>query len=1009
MLNNFFTVADLNYAIFTLFAAFYLISIKNKNKYTKHLIIFFFVLAFMDIAYFLSSLLIDPIWRFHRWITVSMALLGTVHSAYFVMNYPRKSWKRFPEIYFYTFYFIDLMIIIAFIYTSLKVDKVYKFDGHFWDVNEAFWGQIVGLFILINGLFTVISGIIRFFQIRNARLPIILIVFGFILIVMIPSITNLMNRLFILTRDEHQHIWGLLGITGSFILFVTYVNYTKERTTLLSKLYAISLLTILIILQFVNFFVLQERNIIYDQIHKERNHRIINNINYRPEELEYFFKINSNFEFELLYGKENVLLPLEDYKREAAIMLLQIQYLNKQEISKQIIPYVQGYLNWIREIERNYPDYTRQQVLDLIFKNKRKIQLLESKIKNIPEEKFETKFKSSILEKNLNDPIYKHFLSPEVVYKKEVLNKIPVIYHFDERIFKYIPISKDFWKNTFVNYYVIENNQLYLVGYSYKIYRIFIAEIANILFYIIVISSLLILLGYPVFFLVSVLRPLRKLIYGLKKVNKGDFSVYLDVSVNDELGYVTRSFNQMVDSIREKNQQLEEYANKLEQKVQERTKDLENSLREIAALKEKQDGDYFLTSLLVKPLNANEIGKEGDIKVDFILRQFKQFKFKKWESEIGGDFCAAHKIQLQNKNYSFIVNADAMGKSIQGAGGSLVLGSVLEAIVERTKYQDEVKTLFPEKWLKYAFVELHKVLESLNGSMLITIVMVLIDDNTGFMYFLNAEHPDIILYRNGKAEFIKPNKYLIKLGLPADGFISISTFKLEPGDILFLGSDGKDDIVLGYNKDGTRKINFDEKLFLKIVEETEGNLEHIYSNLKERGEFIDDLSIIRIEYTPAIEKTSKRNLIHSENKKDFEEAKEYLVKYKETGKIEFIDKAINILENLVNQYPENYVIRKFLINSYLRKKEEQDIRKAITHLEQLFYYYPEDYNVLLQIVKLLYKKRIYAKAAEYGEIYLLRNPENKEILTLLVQLYDKLKNEQKLNKYKNVLNKLAIG
>jgi hypothetical protein len=30
------------------------------------------------------------------------------------------------------------------------------------------------------------------------------------------------------------------------------------------------------------------------------------------------------------------------------------------------------------------------------------------------------------------------------------------------------------------------------------------------------------------------------------------------------------------------------------------------------------------------------------------------------------------------------MNADAMGKSMQGAGGALVLGAVLEAIVDRT-------------------------------------------------------------------------------------------------------------------------------------------------------------------------------------------------------------------------------------------------------------------------------------------------------------------------------------
>ena len=304
-----------------------------------------FVLGSMDVAYFLSSLFIHPWGKFHRYITVAGALLGTVHVAYFIMNYPRRSWKLFPKIYFYTFYAIDLIIIIAFIYTSLKVGQIYRFDGHFWDFNEVFWGQIVGLFILINALFAIVSGIIRSIQIKQARLQILLIVIGFILIMLIPAITNLLNRLFIITRDEHQNIWGLFGITGSFIVLVTYVNYTKERTTLLSKLYAISLLTVLIILQLVNFFVLQERNRLYNEIHKEKNHRIIQDLTYRPESLEMIVKILPNLNFETIYNKTNLTLPKEEFISEAALMMLQHQYLNHLTISEEIKPFTIGYLN----------------------------------------------------------------------------------------------------------------------------------------------------------------------------------------------------------------------------------------------------------------------------------------------------------------------------------------------------------------------------------------------------------------------------------------------------------------------------------------------------------------------------------------------------------------------------------------------------------------------------------------------------------------------------------------
>ncbi|MCB1320764.1 MAG: GAF domain-containing protein, partial [Leptospiraceae bacterium] len=58
----------------------------------------------------------------------------------------------------------------------------------------------------------------------------------------------------------------------------------------------------------------------------------------------------------------------------------------------------------------------------------------------------------------------------------------------------------------------------------------------------------------------------------------------------------------------------------LEEKVTERTHDLNNALTEVRALKEQQDGDYFLTSLLVQPLTTGRIASET-VQIDFFLRQ----------------------------------------------------------------------------------------------------------------------------------------------------------------------------------------------------------------------------------------------------------------------------------------------------------------------------------------------------------------------------------------------------
>lgn len=998
MLNNFFTVADLNYAILALFSSFYLITIQNKSKNLYHLIIFFFALGTMAIAYFFSSNFINENLRFHRWITVSASLLGTLHLFYFISNYPKSNWKKIPKFIFYFLYGLEVILIILFIHVSLKVGKIYKFDGHFWDINEYKLGQIIGLFIILNGFLALFIGIIRSIQIKNARIPLFFLSIGILFMVIFPAVTNFLNRIFLITREEHQNIWAIFGNLGCFIAFVTYVNYTKERTTLLSKLYAISLTSILIILQFVNFFILQERDKLFDLIQNEKNRNIAAHRDYRPKEVKFILEIQPDLEYELIYNSSdnlNLLPYFENLKSEFALMYLQLSLINSKEIPKKVQNYIESYSNFIESIRSKF--LSNQEVLQFFYNNKRKLQLLNQNIQNISDENFEKEYKN-LFQKNQTDEIYKYFLKENIKSKEEALQLVPNLISFNQKRYFYIE-NNSFWNSTFIGYYYTIENKIYLILYDYFYYRIFIAEIADILFYIIFVSGILILLGYPIFFLESMLKPLKRLILGLQKVEEGDLSINIDISVNDELGYVIKIFNQMVRTLKEKNEKIEEYTNHLELKVIERTKELEKSLREIESLKEKQDGDYFLTSLLIKPLNSNEIQDSKNIKVNFILKQYKNFKFKKWESEIGGDFCTAKKIQLRNKNYSFIVNADAMGKSIQGAGGSLILGSVLEAIVERTNYQEEVKELAPEKWLKYTFVELHKVFESLDGAMLISILMLLIDEESGFLYFMNAEHPDLILYRNSKAFFIKPKKYLKKLGVYAEGLLNISTFQLLPGDILLLGSDGKDDIVIGKNEDGSRKINFDETLFLKIIEEAKGELHSIYNNLKERGEFIDDLSIIRIEYTPDIPQFNKKISISYSYKENFLKAKKTIENILKNQDSLLIEEAFKTLRELQQKHPENILIKQLLYKLFLL---ENKTTEAILILEDILKIDPSQEKVLYKLIKLLKRKKFYSKAAEYGEIYLLRNPDNTEILQILTEIYRNM-NHSKYKKYEKFL------
>lgn len=69
---------------------------------------------------------------------------------------------------------------------------------------------------------------------------------------------------------------------------------------------------------------------------------------------------------------------------------------------------------------------------------------------------------------------------------------------------------------------------------------------------------------------------------------------------------------------------------------------LNSAYKEIKSLKIQQDADYFLTSLLIKPLSNFDI-KSNFYKCEYYIEQKKKFEYKKYKEEIGGDFILVKK------------------------------------------------------------------------------------------------------------------------------------------------------------------------------------------------------------------------------------------------------------------------------------------------------------------------------------------------------------------------------
>ena len=429
--------------------------------------------------------------------------------------------------------------------------------------------------------------------------------------------------------------------------------------------------------------------------------------------------------------------------------------------------------------------------------------------------------------------------------------------------------------------------------------------------------------------------------------------------------------------------QVEELNASLERKVQERTEQLSKSLREVQDLKFQQDGDYFLTSLLIKPLMVNQVQSES-ISVEFFIKQKKSFDFKGKTVEIGGDICIANKINLMGRNYCIFINGDAMGKSIQGAGGALVLGVVFRSVIART--QQEPMDLPPEVWIKNCFVELQNVFVSFDGSMLISVVMGLVDEKSGMMYFLNAEHPFTVLYRDNKASFLENELNLHKIGMVGlDGKLRVQTFHLEVGDSIIIGSDGRDDVLMGTDSNNQRVINEDETRFLRHVENGSGDLNKINESILKDGKLTDDFTLLRVSFHPS------QSQLNVEKMNALFQSLHHAVETKNSP--EFLKISGEILE----LDPGNKQVLKKLIKVYFDKKDYKNSEKYLSYYVE---YHPEDndYYFLYSYILKLNKK--YDISAKYGEALRLRDYSN---IKNLINLSDSYRLSQRIDRAKKII------
>jgi signal transduction histidine kinase len=163
----------------------------------------------------------------------------------------------------------------------------------------------------------------------------------------------------------------------------------------------------------------------------------------------------------------------------------------------------------------------------------------------------------------------------------------------------------------YAGYTFHQNGTDYEVGFSLDEMRQFPRAVSGIMIGAVIGSSLFILIIFPLFFSANLIRPLNRLLAGVRQADDGDLNIAIPVIHEDEVGFLTAAFNKMAASLQDELSQrqraqteLRQLADSLEQQVASRTYELSALYDVTKAASQAQDLPALLAQSLASAIRT---------------------------------------------------------------------------------------------------------------------------------------------------------------------------------------------------------------------------------------------------------------------------------------------------------------------------------------------------------------------------------------------------------------------
>ncbi|AVQ11334.1 Chemotaxis protein [Leptospira santarosai] len=656
---NYFSLASLIGILFIGFTAFFFFSIQEKASGTIYLSVGLLFLGILHVGY-MAGFPFYASWSvFHRWIVIPSPFLGVLFLVMFFFQYPQPVSKKIMIPAFSIALLGVVFICIWYFYESFSAKRVFYFSGHYWDFQVNFFYKIYAIAIIFYTFLFAAIGTWRMITLKGKdRIITGIVLIPMTSIILIPGVFNAMSRDGSVSRELYQTVLDISLVTGLFVVLVGYINYTSEKTSILSRITGITLATFFLILQIVSIFIFNQYEESYDLIKKTETRLAAANLEV-SKDLEYVFQydpatdsIASPFPGNSQQPDESVLrefrffkiahnlfelpsLPNEEFKQSAEDILKNSpsgfdaykagvkEYLSSKKESqlsgKDIESFFDNLQNTLVVLRNKHFHLPPKEKNDPTSLDK----LFQSKVPGINGYLKELKkfaLDASVTDSAKRDKIFDTFLT-QIRKPDERTYKGERVYELNG------PIPKHY-----ISYFYVSGGKIYEAGFRYQSLREYLHPTGKILYISAICILFLVLFGFRFFFQGALLNPLDDVVVGLREANSGNLEYRLQIKVEDEIGFIARSFNKMANSIQTTRKRLHSSAETLDTSVTDfsefttltsaKMESQAASLEEVNAVIESlsKTSEKNVDSIRVQNENLMELNQKSEVLLDVIAK-----------------------------------------------------------------------------------------------------------------------------------------------------------------------------------------------------------------------------------------------------------------------------------------------------------------------------------------------------------------------------------------------------